>query len=579
MAEEPVRDDGQGLGRKARGAFFTPAEVARFIAAWAIRTPADRVLEPSCGEAAFLTEAVGRLRALGLPEDGWARALHGQEIHAASAAVARRRLADLGAAAGIAEGDFFLREAHPEFDAVIGNPPFVRYQQFGGESRARALAAALRQGVRLSGLAGSWAAFVVHAAGFLRPEGRLGLVLPAELLSVKYAAEVRRYLLRRFARVRLVLFDQLVFPGVLEDVLLLLAQGSGGTDHFEVYQAARPADLVPSLLAGAPDAGESAVALPPTPGRDWVGCHPRPDAKWTSALLPAEVLSLYSRLAEGAGFEPLAHWGRSFLGSVTGNNRFFTLSPARAAQWRLPPAELLAVAPPGGRHLAGLAFEHADWERLGGAGAATLLFAPGETPSAAARRYIAQGQREGVASAYKCRTRTPWWRVPLVERPDLFCTYMNHRRPRLIANRAGVLVLNSLYGVRLDEAHRALGTALLPVAMLNSLTLLGAELGGRVHAGGLLKHEPREIDALPVPAAALIEGLAADLAALAPEIARLLAQGEETQATARVDDLILCRGLKLEQAALDTLRGARDHLMGRRLTRGRVPDDGPRGQP
>src|SRR5664280_613863 len=49
----------------------------------------------------------------------------------------------------------------------------------------------------------SWAAFTVHAAEFLRPGGgRLGLVLPAELLTVNYAAEVRRYLMARFGRVR-----------------------------------------------------------------------------------------------------------------------------------------------------------------------------------------------------------------------------------------------------------------------------------------------------------------------------------------------------------------------------------------
>jgi tRNA1(Val) A37 N6-methylase TrmN6 len=542
---------GRGTLRKTRGAYFTPAEVARFIAAWAIRAASDRVLEPSCGEAAFLTEAVTRLRALGLTDAGWPAALHGHEIHPQSAAIARQLLAELGAGASIAEGDFFVREARPEFDAVIGNPPFVRYQHFSGETRARALAAALRQGVRLSGLAASWAAFVVHAGAFLKPEGRLGLVLPAELLSVKYATEIRRFLLRRFARVRLVLFDHLVFPGVLEDVILLLAQGSGGTDHFEVYQAARPQDLMQSL------------------GQDWVGFHPRPDAKWTSALLPPEVLALYSAVVEGDGFAPLAHWGGSFLGSVTGNNGFFALSPARARALRLPPHELLPISPPGGRHLSGLYFERTDWERLGQAGAATLLFAPGEDPSAAARRYIALGEREGVSNAYKCRVRTPWWRVPLVDRPDLFCTYMNHRRPRLLANQAGALVLNSIYGVRLSEPYRALGVRLLPLAALNSLSLLGAEIGGRIYGGGMLKHEPREIDALPVPAAALVEALAADLEALAPEVARLLALGEETRATARVDDLVLRHGLGLAREALDTLRAAREYLLDRRLTRGR----------
>src|SRR4051812_49381628 len=43
-------DDGLDK-RKARGAFFTPPLLAAFLAEWAVRAPADRVLDPSCGEA------------------------------------------------------------------------------------------------------------------------------------------------------------------------------------------------------------------------------------------------------------------------------------------------------------------------------------------------------------------------------------------------------------------------------------------------------------------------------------------------------------------------------------------------
>jgi len=42
----------------------------------------------------------------------------------------------------------------------------------------------MRAGVPLTNLASSWAAFTVHAALHLRVGGRLGLVLPAELLTV-----------------------------------------------------------------------------------------------------------------------------------------------------------------------------------------------------------------------------------------------------------------------------------------------------------------------------------------------------------------------------------------------------------
>ena len=63
------------------------------------------------------------------------------------------------------------------------------------------------------------------------------MVLPAELLSVNYAREVRRFLLRRFGRVRLIMFEERVFPGVQEEVLLLLAEGNGGAQCLEVHQA------------------------------------------------------------------------------------------------------------------------------------------------------------------------------------------------------------------------------------------------------------------------------------------------------------------------------------------------------
>lgn len=223
--------------RKARGAFFTPPEISQFIANWAVRSPTDAVLEPSCGEASFLLAAGERLRMLGQNQLFWSDQLHGIEIHNRSAKTASTVLQDASLDAAIEVADFFECDSPANlYDAVIGNPPYVRYQNFTGQARARGMEAALAQGVRLSGLASSWAAFVVHASTFVKADGRLGLVLPTELLSVNYAAEVRRFLLERFNSVRLVMFENRVFPGVLEEVVLLLAEGTGGAKCFEVYQ-------------------------------------------------------------------------------------------------------------------------------------------------------------------------------------------------------------------------------------------------------------------------------------------------------------------------------------------------------
>ena len=50
---------------KLRGGYYTSSEVATWLCAWAIRSPKDRVLEPSCGDGAFVEAAAKRLAELG----------------------------------------------------------------------------------------------------------------------------------------------------------------------------------------------------------------------------------------------------------------------------------------------------------------------------------------------------------------------------------------------------------------------------------------------------------------------------------------------------------------------------------
>ncbi|WP_395680496.1 class I SAM-dependent DNA methyltransferase [Dokdonella sp.] len=539
--------------RKARGAFFTPPEISRFMAAWALRTPRDRVLEPSCGEAAFLVPAASRLRELGAPQEALVEQLHGQDIHAESLEEARQILSSYGHGASLEVGDFFTRHPERTYDAVIGNPPYVRYQNFAGVSRSASLEAALRQGVRLNRLASSWAAFTVHASAFLKPEGRLALVLPAELLAVKYAAQIRRFLLSRFRTVRLVLFENLVFPGVLEEVVLLLAEGSGGAQHFELYQARDAADLQNV------DAG------------NWVEFRPRGDDKWTGALLTTDAFGLYDQAVASHDFEVMLDWGETYLGAVTGNNDFFTLTRAQAKKLRLPQNELVRISPPGSRHLRGLTFSEHGWEVLAKKGEQCYLFAPGNEPSRAAQRYISAGEEQGVHSAYKCQVRTPWWRVPLVARPDLLFAYMSHDRPRLVRNGAGVHLLNSLYGVRLHAVRQALGQELLAIASLNSLTLLGAEMVGRAYGGGMLKHEPTEVDRLPLPSLAVLNAVSERLRLIQPQIGGMLRRDDIGPVIHAVDRVVLQDHLGWSRSQLDAIRAARATLHGRRMTRARGP--------
>lgn len=537
--------------RKARGAFFTPPKVTEFIADWALRTGIEEVLEPSCGEAAFLLAAADRFTRLGVAS---APTLHGVELHAESAQTAAALVEEAGMRADIVTSDFFLIDPVPRYDAVIGNPPYVRYQDFAGESRTRSRAAALRGGVNLTALASSWAAFTVHSALFLKPGGRMGLVLPAELLSVNYAAEIRTFLMRSFAEVQLVMFDERVFPGVLEEVVLLLADGyqHGSATHMSIYQVSSPGDLTPDL-----------VAYPWTPAT--------PGGKWTPSLLNRDALDAYSAAVLSDAFTRLEEWGDTTLGMVTGNNKYFALSPKRVRELGMERTDLVRLSPPGSKHLRGLELTNDRLRQLGDDDAATWLFRPAGDPSSAAQAYIDTGHRAGVDTAYKCRVRSPWWRVPLIRPSDLFLTYMNSDTPRITTNKAAAHHLNSVHGIYLQPNLQDLGRDLLPVASVNSMTLLGAEMVGRAYGGGMLKLEPREADELPVPSPALVAAAADELTRIKPAVRSRLRAGDLLGAATLVDEVLLAHSMHCTDEQITAIRAARAALYARRVARGGEP--------
>lgn len=382
-----------GWARKVRGAFFTPDALARFVVDWAVRTGSDRILEPSCGDAAFLVPAAERLHWLaGVAERSQsAGVLDAVEIDAESAVQAQGRIDLSGVPGRVQTADFFAVPATGSYSAVIGNPPYVRYQDFHGAARSRSREATAAAGVTLSGLASSWAAFVVHAAAFLAPGGRLGLVLPGELLSVGYAAEVRRFLYQRFARVDLVVFTERVSPTCRKKWSCCSQRGGA-----RVQPTASACDRRPTWPIWP-------MGCRRGPGGLQILRRSGPVPCWGGIRWPR-----FDRLVGSSDVTTLQQWGETTLGMVTGNNGYFALSDQQVSAAGLEPGDLLRLSPPGSRHLRGLELSDEAMADLAQAGASTWLFRPPGQLGSAAAAYVASGQALGIPLAYKCRVRAPW---------------------------------------------------------------------------------------------------------------------------------------------------------------------------
>jgi adenine-specific DNA-methyltransferase len=539
--------------QKELGAFYTPPAMAQILADWAIREPGDRVLDPSFGGLVFMRASQARLSELGASVEGSAGQIFGVDVDATAS---ERAAADAGPnldAANFLSQDFFSVETTqlPPMDAVVGNPPYIRYQSFNGHAvRARELSFAA--GVKLSKLASSWAPFLVHATSFLAPGGRLAQVLPAELLHAQYARPVIDFLRREFAEITVVVFDERVFPGASEDVILLFADGRGtpGVGELRVSSCATIADLAASL--GAPDYEHLLSGEPVDDHGGLLG-----------QLLPSDTLALYRRLGGHRDVQSLGDFASVDIGIVTGANKFFLLAASEAEELD---DRLLQPAIGKAAQLAGARFAPKDHRDLLAAGRPGLMFAASrEQPRRVLRtaaRHISRGEEEGFHERYKCRIRDPWWELPLPSEgpPDLLLTYCSNEHPRIALNEAAVISTNTLHGVRVSDPALA---PRLAAGFYNSLTLLSAEIVGRSYGGGVLKLEPTEAERLLLPP--LPQGLGNELSLVDGAIR----SRDIDAALAQMDELTL-KPLGLSDGEIGALRDGRDLLRSRRASRSRA---------
>lgn len=538
--------------QKQLGAFYTPPAMARRLVDWAVTSADDRVLDPSFGGLAFLSAAHSRLERLADKEHDVSGQLYGVDLddqaHRPSIARAGLRLR----AGHLLERDFF--DVHPEelpgFEAVVGNPPYVRYQGFNGTAeRAHELAA--EAGVPLTRLASSWAPFLIHATSFVAPGGRMAQVLPAEIIHAQYASGVLDFLSRSFRCVSLVLFEERVFPGALEEVVLLFADGraSGGHAPVRLASCATLADLSPEILARA-----APQEVQPGLGR----------RKLVEQLLPRSIRQIYQALAEDGRVASFGELASVDIGVVTGANDFFMRTSGEGS---MLPAELLEPAVTKAVHVPGARLTKADHAGLLEQGKKGLIFAATCESSPGALRlassFVDDGTRAGIHQRYKCRMRTPWWALPLPKAgaPELLLTYCSNAHPRLVVNEARVLHTNTLHGARVVDAHQP---AVLAASFYNSLTMLSAELVGRSYGGGVLKLEPSEAEALLVPRPT------PEVEELLPEVDRLIRARDLEGALDLIDPVVLGSGLGLTDDEIASLRSGAERLRARRRSRGRA---------
>lgn len=529
---------------KLRGGYYTPEKISEFIADWAIHTSADTVLEPSCGDGSFLSAITNRLQKIGATEGQIRQNVVGIELDGVEAEKSAKYGTTVICDDFFTYYDKFIDEKN-QFDVIVGNPPFIRYQNFAEQYRKIAFSLMNKHGFHPNRLTNIWLPFLLLACKALKPGGRVGMVIPAELFQVDYAAEARQFLSTYFDNLTLVTFKRLVFEDIQQEVVLLLGERGCRQQGIRVVEL----NGLPDLIKQGQHCLDTAEVKKLDHSKD----------KWIKYYLSNEELALLNRLNNDLRISSAVDLYEVNVGLVSGENDFFVVSQDIVEEHNLQDSVVPIISR--SEQVKGLRLTSDDYSRLVSLGKKVFFFAPGnlavEELTDEQLKYIQWGEMKGYNKNYKCRIRPKWYHVSQTWRADAFLIRQVHLYPRMVLNEKKALVTDTLHKVRFLDGIDGRSVA---AAFLNTYTFALSETIGRSYGGGVLTFEPGEMRKMRIPMR-MAEQLDVD------KIDRWQRNGQIDKILEYTDEILLRQGLDMSDYEIELLHSIWRKMRDRRMIR------------
>lgn len=461
--------------QKLRGAYYTPPAIASFILHWGINGSNDAdILEPSCGDGVFL-EQMARKNML-------FHHVTAVEYEAVEAEKARAiRLHD----SEVINSDFhrFCLDTEQRFNLVVGNPPFIRYQYYDEGQQTLAGEIFKKAGLKRSKLTNAWVTFVVGCSLLLKETGKMGFVIPSELLQVTYAQQLRKYLATSFNKINIISFENLIFEEIQQEVVLLLCERTGTGEHLIEHIEVKDAEALRQL-------DPHRLNLP----TKQIDFHAD---KWTYYFLDKEELDFLKKIRVD-DMPKIGTYADVEVGITTGSNGYFTVPQEVVDMYQLQEY----ARPMVGRSVQvnSLCFTKADWQQnlANGAKANLLVFTPGakENGNEGAKAYIENGEQQGINKGYKTSIRDEWYVIPSIKLSDALFLRRNNLYPKFVLNDAQAYTTDTMHRVFIKKGVKRKAFV---VSYYNSLSFAFAEILGRNFGGGVLELMPSEVEGVYLP--------------------------------------------------------------------------------
>ena len=528
---------------KLSGIYYTPDLLAETIKNNIDRRSIESILEPSCGQGVFLKKVSQKY------PDAKVTAID-NDTDAISHV--QKELASFKNIY-VSYEDFFdfyeQTKGKKSFDLIIGNPPYIRYQYLTEKQRELQSEILSENGMKSNKLINAWVAFLVACVNLLSQDGIIAFVIPAELLQVAYAEELRIFLTKSLDDITVITFKELIFSDVQQETIAFYGKKGNGNDRIRVVEADDIEDFKKIDLRNI----------------DYQ-CVKNKNDKWTKYFVSGSETELLDKIRRDKRFKNFKDFGLINVGITTGNNKYFSITKDTEEKYGLSKAVLPLI----GRssHVHGVYFTRDDWEEnLKSGKRAMLLSFPDvdyDSYPEGYKEYIALGEENGENKGYKCRIRERWYIVPSVWVPDAFFLRRNHLYPKFVLNRCGAVSTDTMHRIKFNPGVNDEDVLL---GYYNSISFAFTEICGRSYGGGVLEILPGEMGNIRIPDVSKVDlSIKRQLLEIVDDVVREDRNIEE--ALDKVDQVLLIESLGIPKIWCQECRKIWKTMQQRRLGRG-----------
>ena len=445
--------------------------------------------------------------------------------------------------------DYYEREINPKFDLILGNPPYIRYQYLEEKQRELMSQILTSQGMKSNKLVNTWVGFMVACVNMLSEKGKIAFVIPAEILQVAYAEDLRLFLANHLSRITLITFEELVFPDIEQEIVVFVGEKGNEEKGIRIIELNNLDDLKDFDI-------------------DTNGFQKLQHVheKWTKYFTNDKENELVAKIRVDNRFQKLSEIALINVGITTGNNKYFSVNKEIVEQYELQDT----VRPLIGRsaHAHSIYFGEIDWRENVDAGkAAYLIDFPEkkfEEYPEKYKEYIQMGEKNGENMGYKCSIRDRWYRIPSIWVPDAFFLRRNNLYPKFVLNCCNAVSTDTMHRIKFNEG---IDPERILLSYYNSISFAFTELCGRSYGGGVLEILPGEVGNILVPK---LDGISAEkVKQTLKKVDQIVRKNESIEkALDIVDEEILIKEIGIKQELCKDARNIWKKLQRRRLKRG-----------